>query len=307
MGSGRWDAGDWAAYSTTTLKSAKSVTDIYRSKRLNKTLDPKDVDIRESRDSEDNPLSRAIIVGLDVTGSMGPVLESMARTGLQALVEGIYDKKPVSDPHVMIMGIGDVICDESPLQITQFEADIRIAQQLEQLYLERGGGGNDCESYILPWYFANSHTSIDCFEKRGIKGFLFTVGDECPPSNLTSSQIERVLGYKPQFDEISAEDLFNAVSEKYEVYHLMVEQGSFYRANGNTVKDRWTKLIGQRAIPLSDHSKMGEVILSILQVNNGENKEDIVKSWDGTTAMVVERAIEGLVPKDDTDSGVILL
>lgn len=306
MGSGRWDARDWDHYSTTTLKSAKTVTDIYRSKTLNKTLDPKGIDIRESRDSSDNPLTRAIIVGLDVTGSMGPVLESMARKGLQALVEGIYDKKPVSDPHVMIMGIGDVTCDSAPLQTTQFEADIRIAQQLEQLYLERGGGGNDCESYILPWYFANSHTSIDCFEKRGIKGFLFTVGDECPPEDLTAEQIESVLGYKPQFDKITAKDLFEAASEKYEIYHLMVEQGSFYRSNGNKVRKEWSELIGQRAIPLSDHSKMGEVILSILQVNNGETKDSIVNSWDGTTAMVVEKAIKGLTQKE-TKTDVIMI
>ena len=32
-------------------------------------------------------------------------------------------------------------------------------------------------------------TSIDCFEKRGKKGYLFTIGDEQLPPTLTKAQI----------------------------------------------------------------------------------------------------------------------
>lgn len=73
-----------------------------------------------------------------------------------------------------------------------FEADIRIARQLEKLWLEKGGGGNCCESYTLPWYFAALHTAIDWFEKRGQKGYLFTVGDELP-TYLPGTAITRFL------------------------------------------------------------------------------------------------------------------
>ncbi|HAO33838.1 MAG TPA: hypothetical protein DCQ84_12920, partial [Candidatus Competibacteraceae bacterium] len=68
---------------------------------------------------------------------------------------------------------------------------IRIARQLRRLWLEKGGGGNACESYTLPWYFAATHTAIDCFEKRGKKGYLFTVGDEEPPLELPGAAIAR--------------------------------------------------------------------------------------------------------------------
>src|SRR5271157_1484309 len=138
MGGGRWDDKTWKNYATTNNYDTKTKDEIFTSKKVAPELDPKGVKIRESRDSADNPKSNAIIVALDVTGSMGCVIDAMARAGLNTLCTEIYTRKPVIDPHIMAMGIGDVECDEGPLQVTQFEADIRIAEQLEKLWLEGG-------------------------------------------------------------------------------------------------------------------------------------------------------------------------
>jgi hypothetical protein len=167
MGGGRFTARSWTDYSSTHIENKATVDEIYTSRSINNLLDPKGVTLRESCDSTDNPNSTAVIVGLDVTGSMGSILDVMARKGLKVLAEEIYNRKPISDPHLMFMGVGDVECDDAPLQVTQFEADIRIAEQLTKIYLERGGGGNHYESYIFPWYFAAMHTRIDCFKSAG--------------------------------------------------------------------------------------------------------------------------------------------
>ena len=201
MGSSRWSADDWTSYASTTR--TKTTDKIFVSSGMKDSLNPYGVTIRESRDSDMNPQSNAIIVGLDVTGSMGMIADALAREGLGTLVEEILARKPVSDPHFMMMGIGDAYYDTAPLQVTQFEADITIAKQLEELYLEHGGGGNSFESYNLPWYFAALHTSIDCFEKRGKKGYLFTVGDEEAPQDLLASQIKKITGDTPQSDYTS--------------------------------------------------------------------------------------------------------
>jgi hypothetical protein len=305
MGGGRWTDSDWKSYSSTHISSKETVDDIYSVRELNDLLNPKDVALRESCDSVDNPNSTAIIVGLDVTGSMGMVLESMAREGLPTLATEIYGRKPVTDPHIMFMGIGDVACDDAPLQVTQFEADIRIAEQLTKLYLERGGGGNSFESYILPWYFAAMHTKIDCFEKRNKKGFLFTVGDECPTPYLEAKHIKHFLGDAPQFSKITAEELLTMVSRQYEVFHLIVEEGSYCRSNHKEVVAKWTDLLGQRAIKLSDHTKMGEVIISTMQVLAGDNITDIINSWNGDTSIVVSKAISGLTNLSADESGLV--
>jgi len=306
MGSGRWSADDWARYSSTHVSGKATVDDIYTSKSLAAELDPKGVAVRESCDSADNPNSTALIVGLDVTGSMDKVLDAMARTGLKTLAEEVYARRPITDPHIMFMGIGDVeMGDRAPLQVTQFEADIRIAEQLTKIYLERGGGGNNYESYALAWYFAAMHTRIDCFEKRGKKGYLFTVGDEQPTPYLRASDIERVFGHRPQFDRISAQDLLTMVSRQYEVFHIMVEEGSHFRSHGNNVVKKWTELLGQRAIRLSDHTKMGEVIVSTLQVVEGADVRDVISSWDGTTGIVVAKAVNSLDSAKISANGIV--
>lgn len=305
MGSGRWDATDWKSYSSAHIDSKATVDGIYSSRKMVNALDPKGVTMRESCDSVDNPESTAVIVGLDVTGSMDRVLDKMAREGLPTLATEIYNRKPITDPHIMFMGIGDVTYDDAPLQVTQFEADIRIAEQLTKLYLERGGGSNNSESYTLPWYFAAMNTKIDCFEKRGKKGFLFTIGDECPPPFLTAEQIEKVLGEKPQFDKISAEELLTMVSRQYEVFHLMVEEGNYFRGHGDRVVSEWSKLLGQRAIRLSDYKKMGEVIISTMQVVAGESVDKVVSSWDGSTSVVVHKAIKDLANLSVTTDAVV--
>jgi hypothetical protein len=302
MGSARWDPSDWSAYAAST--AGKSTDAVFASRGIDKDLNPFGIAVRESRDSDLNPESTAIIVGLDVTGSMGMIADALARKGLGTMVEEILARKPVSDPHILCMGIGDVLYDRAPLQVTQFEADIRIAEQLEKLWLEKGGGGNSCESYNLPWYFAAMHTAIDCFEKRGKKGYLFTVGDEEPPPNLPAAAIARFLGDRPQRD-FDSRELLTLVGRMYHVFHVIVEEGNHARHDPRGVRDRWTELLGQRVIGLSDHTKLAEVIVSTIEVNEGHDRDKVVKSWSKKTALVVQRAVGGLRPTRTGSAGVV--
>jgi hypothetical protein len=192
--------------------------------------------------------------------------------------------------------------------VTQFEADIRIAEQLEKIWLEHGGGGNSFESYNLPWYFAATRTAIDCFEKRGRKGYLFTVGDEQPPPALMAAHVQRVMGAGPQ-NGISTRDLLAMVSRTYNVFHVVVEEGSHARVHLPQVLEEWTDLLGQHVLRLGDHTKLAEVIVSAIQVSEGVDPDTVARSWSGSTAMVVRRAVGGLVPTAGTRAthGVVRL
>jgi len=293
MGDGRFDSKTWTDYSTVRSYATKTRSEIFDKKTIDKELDPKHIQIRESRDSEDNPNSTAIILAQDVTGSMGMISEALARKGIPTLAAEIYDRKPVTDPHIMCLAIGDVECDSYPLQATQFEADIRISEQLEKIYLEGGGGGNNYESYALAWYFAEQFTATDCFDKRNKKGYLFTIGDEEPTAKLTKNQVGPFLNVAPA-EDIHIGTLLDTVSKRYELFHIVVEEGSYARYRKDEVKKAWNNVLGQRVIMLSDHTKLAEVIVSTIEVNEGSAVDDVVGSWDGSTSLVVKDAISGL-------------
>ena len=177
MGWGSFTSRDWDSYTKRRgYTDSSSASELYKARTVKPEMEPKGIEFRESCDSKEHPESTPIILGLDVTGSMGCVLETVSKK-LNKLILEIYDREPVKDPQIMVMAFGDVECDRHPLQVTQFESDIRIAEQLNDIYFERGGGGNAGESYTLPWYFASRHTKTDSYKKRGKKGFLFTMGD----------------------------------------------------------------------------------------------------------------------------------
>jgi hypothetical protein len=288
MGGGSWTSQDWSSYSSSTI-SGKSTAAIYTSRNIAPEYDPKNVTFRESCDSDDHPNSTPIIIGLDVTGSMSSILQLVAEK-LGVLVEEIYKRNPVNDPQIMFNAVGDAICDSAPLQVTQFESDIRIAEQLTKLYFEHGGGGNGFESYPLVWYFAANHTKIDSFDKHNRKGFIFTMGDDCFPAKLTKGEIGRFLGDALEAD-LDINELLTQVNRKYEVFHLMLmEGGSSY----SIAPDKWSSILGERAIKVTDYTKIPEIIVSILEAMSGKDVQEVIDSWDGSTSVVVRDAISGL-------------
>lgn len=269
MGSGTFDARAYRSFSAST--TGKTTDEIYTSRCIHKDLDPKGVKLRESRDSKDNPRSTPIIVAIDVTGSMGIIADVLARKGLGTLFTELLEGKTVTNPHVMFMAVGDANYDTAPLQVSQFEADNRIVDQLTKIWIEHGGGGNAFESYNLPWYFAAEHTEHDSLIKRGKRGYLFTIGDEQAPHDLTVPQIESVTGDKPERVLSSAEMLRDA-QRKYEVFHVVIEEGDYARSHPSQVNDSWTKLLGQRVIKLQDHTKLAEVVIAAIAMAEGDLK-----------------------------------
>jgi cell division protein FtsL len=237
---------------------------------------------------------------------MTRVLDVMAREGLGTLVGQIYERKPISDPHIMIMGVDDFESD-SPLQVTQFETENKpLIEQLERIWLVRRGGGNNYESYAAAWLFAAIKTSIDCFEKRGKRGYLFTIGDECPTPILYKEHLSRHMGLN-QDHNFEGSRALEMAQATYNVFHVVVEEGDYASRQRDRVYDEWRRLLGQNVIPLTDHTKIAEVIVSAIQVAEGESKEAVAKSWSGDTSVVVADAIRDVVEAERKGSSTLRL
>lgn len=174
MGSGTWTRDAFTTYSTTikgmsvdstgSISGSYSNQEMFKSRGLDPALDPKNA-IRECCDTDEHPNTIPVILALDVTGSMGQTAVEVAKK-LNVIMTKLYEE--VTDVEFMIMGIGDLSYDIVPIQASQFESDIRIAEQLDKIYFEFGGGGNDYESYTAAWYFGSRHTKLDCLNRPSI-------------------------------------------------------------------------------------------------------------------------------------------
>lgn len=255
--------------------------------------------VRESRDNDVLKNSGAIIIGLDTTGSMSSVLESVYK-GLELCTEEIFKRIKTFDPQIMFAAIDDYDSmlwhgeDECPaLQVTQFENDIRIVEQLTDLKETGCGAGNGKESYPLLWYFASRKTSIDCWEKRHKKGVIITMGDDGLQKHIDASEFRDVFG-DTDVKDMSTSDLYREVSKKYDVYHLILEEGSECRYGFDRVYKSWQNVLGERALRVNDIKKLPEIIVSVIQMAAGANAQDVVDSWDGSAKLAVAHTLNGL-------------
>lgn len=275
----------------TYIREATNAQQVFKSKSMEDLFNPAKIKLpREACDSVDSPRSRGIILAEDVTGSMGRHLLNLIQKQFPRLIKSTYDTVSF-DPHIMFMAIGDVECDRAPLQVTQFETDLRILEQLQQIWLEEGGGSNSYESYILAWYFAAKHTRMDCLEKRGEKGFLFTFGDEEPTPNIKDSDVRQVFGDNDKLDTriLTSKDCLEMASEKFHCYHIMLDG-----MNYDSVELRmWKELMGGHACELKDHHYLPELVTTILAMYEGMSKtEAIARLKDAAAESVVAIALK---------------
>lgn len=258
-----------------------------KERKIHESMVPSKALIREARDSETHPNSIPIIIALDTTGSMGNIPMHLVREGLPKMVGNII-QKGVPDPSILFLGVGDHECDEAPLQVGQFESgDEELDLWLTRTWLERGGGGNTGESYLLAWYFAANHTVTDSLEKRGQKGILFTIGDEPCLKNLPKNVVEELMGKSTQAS-YTDKQLLKAAQEKYDVYHLHIMEGSA----GERSVDYWKHLLNQNCIVIKGYEKVADTLSDIVISNiKGRTSFDTVKPTIDSTDVKPENKI----------------
>ena len=161
------------------------------------------------------------------------------------------------------MGIGDLAYDSAPIQISQFESDIRIAEHLDRIWFERGGGGNSFESYTAAWYMGLHHTALDCHE-RGKKGVIITLGDEPLNPYLPGRRLAQLTGDRI-FGDIETKKLFRKASERFDIFHIAVDDpGDCYRRYADPIRRSFGPVLGQRLL-VSTLDRLPDTILGCLK------------------------------------------
>lgn len=281
MGFNRWTEETYATYASTTGYDTAPLNRVFTRRSSRPDFVPATFTVRESVDSENNPESLPFIFALDVSGSMGEYARKIAVTHLPKLMNGLLECSTVKDPHIMFMGIDDIAWNvATAVQASQFEADIKIIEQLRDINLVGGGGGNRTESYDLAWYFAAHKTKIDSFSKRNIPGFLFTFGDEgAPTETVSTNYLKSVFGLGEYCDMTPKQSLM-AAGERYQVFHVVIEEGDFCQtpSSHTYVRNTWTELLGNNALFLSDVNYLADVVLATIRIAQGEDLNEVIES-----------------------------
>ena len=290
MGSGSFETSSFINYSTSRGRTidvikgtvtSDNLQDFYQQTHIHKDLNPYKV-VRECCDSDEHPNTIPVIIGLDVTGSMGRACIKTAQN-LNTIITSLYDK--FNDIEFMIMGIGDLSYDSAPIQASQFESDVRIAEHLDKVYMEHGGGGNSFESYTAAWYFGLHHTKLDCW-KRGKKGIIITMGDEPLNPYLPKYPLEKITGDNLEAD-VETKDLYELTKEKFDIYHIAIDDfDDCYQVYKSRVDASFGDLLKEN-YKISTLDKLPSTIVKCIENSvNGYSTENSVEATNNNSNLI---------------------
>ena len=247
----------------TEARASVPTQRVFAQRQCHPLMNPFGISERESRDSTEHPESLAITFALDVTGSMGQIPETLARRELPNFMQLLEDFG-IEHAQVLFAAVGDAVGDRAPLQVGQFESTAELMDQwLTWSWLEGGGGAGEYESYELALYFATQHIEMDCYRKRGRRGYLFLTGDERPYPRLSRHTVKEVLGDDLDIDA-PTRAVVEEVQRSFEPFFLI--PGLERRRQ---TERTWRDLLGDRVVCLEDADDTCVAAAGLVALNEG--------------------------------------
>jgi hypothetical protein len=218
---------------------------------------------------------------------MGTVPRTV-QTKLTTLFGLLIDKGYATDPQIAVATYGDANCDRVPLQISQFEADNRIDDNLDNLFLEGGGGGNDGETSQLLLYYLAHHTATDSFAKRGKKGYVFLIADE-KQVPISPEQVREFIGDRQPLGDLSFDAIAQDVSRTWAVRVLLINN---YAALAQHSQRFYEDLFGPDNVTLvQDPEMIAETVAAIVGFEEGRSLDAITSDLTAAAGREVARRV----------------
>lgn len=248
----------------TRAQERKPVAQVFKETKVISDMSAHRMKLRESRDSADHPRSLAIVIGLDLTGSMAHIPQYMARQSLPSFME-VMTGLGVEDPQVLFTGIGDVLTDGgNALQVGQFESTGELMNRwLTSVAFVCNGGPNRGESYHLLLEALHHKTSIDCYEKRGQKGVAFIIADDHLMDDCPAGDMSTVFG-DIRDTRASIEDIVERASRTYDIFCIIPDAGRASRCESS-----WRKALGERVIVAHSEADICDIAGALAALQTG--------------------------------------
>jgi len=290
---------NWSRSKKVTKKSAKSYTNddgrVYQQPTRGKS--PIGTELKTESDL-------AAILMVDVTGSMRnwpeiifdrlPVLYGECNAALQGQKVDELEKGKKIDPKLElgVLAIGDAYCDRYPLQATKFCKGPELVKEVKNLYPEGGGGGNEVESYDLGLYYLLNH----CETPNVKKPLLVIAGDEGFYKTVKKEWVERHTGDKIAKD-IDTKEMIEKVKEKFDLYVIRPEPGSYSEGTYNRIHQEWQEAVGhEKVLRMESPWDIVNCIVGIAAYKAGNFEEGINMLKRRETPEEVRNALKALHP-----------
>lgn len=267
MGHGGYDQSEHEHI--TQAQAQMPEREVFKERVVRSDMSPLNIPPRESRDSNDHPESLAIAFALDLTGSMHDIPKTMARSTLPNFMQ-ILTSCGVRDPQLLFMGIGDtedldrVSAQALPLQVGQFESTADLVNRwLTSVAFVSDGCGNHGESYHLGFELLARKTSIDCFEKRGKRGYAFFTGDDNLFSNCRHGEIRRIFGDLER-GPVSTSMILKEALERWNIFFVIPD-----RQRARYVEANWHEVLGDRVIVAYDAEDICDICGIVVALTEG--------------------------------------
>ena len=207
-----------------------------------------------------------IVFAFDVTGSMGNlpkiIYDKMPMIAGQIVEQGYLD-----DPIVSLAAIGDILCDEAPIQIGDFALVRNLDEWLQRIWLEGGGGGHAKESYEFTIYFYARNCEIPNAETP----FFIITGDEGFREKLLATDLRERFG--GEHESIDSQTVFEELKQKFQNNVFLVHR--YYSGADAKIVKQWEDTLGkEKVIRLGSDLAIADTILGIFALVTGSRTLD---------------------------------
>jgi len=224
-----------------------------------------------------NGIALPIWSGFDGTGSMG---ENAARAHaalgeINAMLDGIRGRY---NPQLATSVIQDVDDEHPVFQMSQFETDDRIAEQI-RLLIPDHNGGDAPEDYQLGLAYLMMATHTDISDFYGLKGYGMVVGDQIGREKVSVESVNHHLGHKLQ-SAMSTKSVGHQLLPKWHIFYVHVGSGDGGERDFAT--KWWDEILGKgRTVVVPDPNLLAEVQAGLIYVC-----ETAEPTADGLTAFL---------------------
>ncbi|MCL4384214.1 hypothetical protein M1116_02080 [Patescibacteria group bacterium] len=208
-----------------------------------------------------NGIALPIVGAFDGTGSMG----SLVGKAFEAIpaMDKMFDVLRRRYNTQVASAVWQDVCDPHPVvQMTQFESDVRIAEQIRLLVPDHGGG-DATEDYDLGLAYLMVGVDTDIFPFYGLKGYVSIVADEIGRGEVTQADVQEHLGQEWQ-KRMTTKAICAQLLTQWHIFYVQVAYGG--ELHSHTTK-WWTEVLGTgRVVKVTDPEYLAEVQAGLIYV-----------------------------------------